>query len=160
MWCAHPCKQIVDRHLHISAQANYLFASNSAHALSAVHHSELQQALPEGRHTVVLERGQVNAAALAAAHAAAGATGGQLQLSLDAEGRWGYPKVGVHIACDQRILQSPGTKQGHTKHWAPGAADGRWFGSFGAAGLQLGHCTSAIADAALSNRGTCLPCRT
>lgn len=57
-----------------------------------MHHSELQQALPEGKHTVVLERGQVNAAALAAAHAAAGAAGGQLQLSLDVEGRLGYPK--------------------------------------------------------------------
>ncbi len=65
-----------------------------------MHHSELRQDVTAGsngrdkrQRCVLLERGQVNAAVLAAAQAQFGAAGG-LALSLDAEGKWGYPKVG------------------------------------------------------------------
>lgn len=72
-----------------------------------MHHSELQQALPGGQDKVLIARGQVNAAALAAAHAAAGDDARQLQLSLDAAGRWGYPKVGVCLAKNAAKLLTP-----------------------------------------------------
>lgn len=58
----------------------------------AVQHSELQRLLPDNKHEVLIQRGQVTGAALMAAQRAAKGGDG-LMLALDEGAKWGAAKV-------------------------------------------------------------------